>query len=171
MWWCVSLLGFQYHLSCFGLQQFPYGTLIVNISGCFLMGLLFVLTTERWIESDPSLRALLLIGLLGGYTTFSSFSIETLMLYESGHWLGALLNVVLSVSLCSCCYRIRHHWRTKLMNTTNVIMVRIYITESSQLLHTIVTYLKKEANIQGVSVFRAISGFGETGERSSSLLS
>lgn len=80
-------------------RQFPYGTLFVNVSGCFLMGLLFVLL-ERVDSISPQLRALLLIGFLGGYTTFSSFSIETLNLFENGEWLSGLLNIVLSFSLC-----------------------------------------------------------------------
>jgi uncharacterized protein len=56
------------------------------------------------------------------------------------------------------------------MKSIDVIVVRVYITESSHLLQTIITYLKKEADIRGVSVFRAISGFGETGEHASSWL-
>lgn len=81
-------------------RQFPYGTLVVNISGCFLMGLLFVLTLERFDSMGSQLRALLLIGLLGGYTTFSSFSIETINLFESGNWLGAIMNIFLSIIIC-----------------------------------------------------------------------
>lgn len=81
-------------------RQFPYGTLIVNATGCFLMGLLFVLILERLNGVGPQLRFLLLIGFLGGYTTFSTFSIETLNLYESGDWFGASLNIVLSVVSC-----------------------------------------------------------------------
>lgn len=50
-----------------------------------------------------------------------------------------------------------------MMKTVDVIFVKIYITESSHLLNTLVNYLKKEANIRGISVFRAISGFGDTG--------
>ncbi|MCX7115559.1 MAG: DUF190 domain-containing protein [Gammaproteobacteria bacterium] len=56
------------------------------------------------------------------------------------------------------------------MKTVDVMMVKIYITESSHLLNQIVSYLKNEANIRGVSVFRAISGFGETGDHSASLM-
>ncbi len=56
------------------------------------------------------------------------------------------------------------------MKTLDVLMVRIYTTESSHLLKTIVDYLRTEAQIKGVSVFRAVSGFGETGEHSASLL-
>ena len=81
-------------------RQFPYGTLIVNVSGCFLMGLLFVLILERLDVVGPQLRSLLLIGFLGGYTTFSSFSIETLNLFESGAYLSASLNILLSIILC-----------------------------------------------------------------------
>lgn len=81
-------------------RQFPYGTLIVNISGCFLMGLLFVLLLERFDGFGSELRSLLLIGLLGGYTTFSSFSIETFNLFESGAPLSAMINILLSIILC-----------------------------------------------------------------------
>jgi len=81
-------------------RQFPYGTLIVNISGCFLMGFLFVLILERFNGLGTQLRPLLLIGLLGGYTTFSSFSLETLNLFENGAYISAALNVLLSIILC-----------------------------------------------------------------------
>lgn len=56
------------------------------------------------------------------------------------------------------------------MNMITVLMVRIYITESSHLLDKIIDYLKQEAKIRGISVFRAISGFGETGSHTSSLI-
>jgi CrcB protein len=81
-------------------RQFPYGTLIVNVSGCFLMGLLFVLMLERFSGAGHQLRPLLLIGFLGGYTTFSSFTIETLNLFENGAYLSSALNILLSVILC-----------------------------------------------------------------------
>lgn len=81
-------------------RQFPFGTLVVNVSGCFLMGLLFTLILERFNGIGPQLRAFLLIGLLGGYTTFSAFSIETLNLFENGAWISACLNIVFSVILC-----------------------------------------------------------------------
>ena len=56
------------------------------------------------------------------------------------------------------------------MKTLDVLVVRIYITESSKLLHKIVNYLKDDAKIRGVTVFRAISGFGETGTHTTSLV-
>ena len=81
-------------------RQFPYGTLVVNSTGCFLMGLLFTLILERFNGIGQLLRPLLLLGFLGGYTTFSSFSIETLSLYENGDWFGASLNILLSILMC-----------------------------------------------------------------------
>jgi CrcB protein len=80
-------------------RGFPYGTLFVNIVGSFLMGLLFVLLVER-LGASAVLRAALLVGVLGGFTTFSSFSIETLNLLEQGELLKAVVNTVLSVALC-----------------------------------------------------------------------
>ncbi len=56
------------------------------------------------------------------------------------------------------------------MKTVDVIFVKIYITESSHLLNTVVNYLKNEAKIRGISVFRAISGFGDTGNHTASLI-
>ena len=56
------------------------------------------------------------------------------------------------------------------MNTLDVVVVRVYITESSHLLKKIISYLKNDAKIRGVSVFRAISGFGETGDHNTSLI-
>ncbi len=81
-------------------RQFPYGTLVVNATGSFFMGLFVVLLIERFNGIGPQLRSLLLIGLLGGYTTFSSFSIETVNLLESGAWVSATLNVLITVTLC-----------------------------------------------------------------------
>lgn len=81
-------------------RQFPYGTLIVNASGSFLMGFLFVLIFDRFSAISPQLRSFILIGFLGGYTTFSAFSLETFNLFESGAWLSAVTNVAMNVSLC-----------------------------------------------------------------------
>ncbi|MDZ7737043.1 MAG: fluoride efflux transporter CrcB [Gammaproteobacteria bacterium] len=80
-------------------RDFPYGTLTVNVFGSLLMGLLFVLLIERQFVS-AEWRALLLIGVLGSFTTFSTFSIETLNLLEQGEALKAGLNILFSVSLC-----------------------------------------------------------------------
>jgi CrcB protein len=80
-------------------RGFPYGTLAVNVLGCLVMGVLFVLLVERVGESAV-LRAGLLIGLLGGFTTFSSFSIETFNLIEQGAVAKAAGNMMASLVLC-----------------------------------------------------------------------
>ncbi len=87
--WVYALLG----------RGFPYGTLAVNLLGSFLMGLLFVLLVER-LSVDGSWRAFLLVGLLGAYTTFSTFSMETLQLILEGEGGKALANILASVLLC-----------------------------------------------------------------------
>lgn len=80
-------------------RGFPYGTLTVNVAGSLLMGLLFVLLTERQFIA-AEWRAFILIGLIGAFTTFSTFSIETLNLMEQGEIMKAGLNVLFSVILC-----------------------------------------------------------------------
>lgn len=80
-------------------RDFPYGTLAVNVVGSLVMGILFILFVERGLVS-AEWRSAIIIGFLGAFTTFSTFSIETLMLVESGELSRAALNVVLSVTLC-----------------------------------------------------------------------
>lgn len=80
-------------------RGFPWGTLMVNVLGSLVMGMLFVLFTER-LSDSPVWRAALLIGLLGGFTTFSSFSIETFNLIDQGAWLKAISNMLASLLLC-----------------------------------------------------------------------
>ena len=80
-------------------RSFPYGTLAVNILGSFVMGIVYILMIERASISEE-LRAGITIGLLGAFTTFSAFSIETINLIESGEILKAGLNILFSVTLC-----------------------------------------------------------------------
>jgi CrcB protein len=79
--------------------DFPYGTLVVNLGGCFAIGLLMALFEERFVV-QPLLRLFVTIGILGGFTTFSTFSFETVELLRQGSTLSALINI--SVSLVGC---------------------------------------------------------------------
>ena len=82
-------------------EAFPVGTLIVNVTGSFVIGLVATLTDPggRFLMSVTA-RQFVMVGVLGGYTTFSSFSLQTLNLARSGEWLYASANVLLSVLLC-----------------------------------------------------------------------
>lgn len=76
-------------------ETFPTGTLVVNLLGCFLAGLFFYLMFDRYLVS-PTVRAVVLIGLLGGFTTFSSFGLQTFTLLRDGEMGLALLNIAVS---------------------------------------------------------------------------
>ncbi len=80
-------------------RGFPYGTLFVNVAGSLLIGMLSILMLER-MSIGPEWRAAVLVGVLGSFTTFSTFSLETLNLLEQGEITTALLNMVASVLLC-----------------------------------------------------------------------
>ena len=81
---------------------FPWGTVFVNITGCFIIGFIAAISAagEGRVFLSPLTRSFITIGILGGYTTFSSFSLQTLTLAQSGQRWGAVANVVLSVVLC-----------------------------------------------------------------------
>jgi CrcB protein len=78
---------------------FPYGILIVNVLGCFLIGFLAMLLIHRW-QADIIWRTAVLIGFLGGFTTFSSFTFDTIQMMEQGAWLKAGTYILLSVVFC-----------------------------------------------------------------------
>ncbi|MFZ5919523.1 MAG: fluoride efflux transporter CrcB [Chloroflexota bacterium] len=78
--------------------DFPYGTLTVNLAGCFVIGFLAQLAEARGVFT-PEARLLVFIGLLGGFTTFSSFGNDTLNLARSGQMLNALVNVAANLVL------------------------------------------------------------------------
>ncbi len=82
-------------------QTFPLGTLVVNVTGSFAIGLLAALSEPegRWLV-NPSLRQFFMIGICGGYTTFSSFSLQTLALVQEGEWFHAVMNSIASFALC-----------------------------------------------------------------------
>lgn len=82
-------------------ETFPWGTLLVNVSGSMIIGFFFTLTDEQgaWLVG-PVWRQFFMVGICGGYTTFSSFSLQTLNLAREGQWFYAGANAVLSVVLC-----------------------------------------------------------------------
>jgi len=77
---------------------FPWGTLVVNLSGSFVLGLLFAMATERAIL-PADIRAPVMIGFIGAYTTFSTFMLESWLLIENGSYLPAIANLGGSVLL------------------------------------------------------------------------
>lgn len=94
-YWCSGLVA-----RTFG-ETFPWGTLFVNVAGSFLIGLVAVLTgPDGRLLWPTAARQFVMLGLFGGFTTFSSFSLQTLNLLEDGEWLAAGGNIVLSVGLC-----------------------------------------------------------------------
>jgi CrcB protein len=80
-------------------RDFPYGTLVVNILGSILIGFCYIALIER-LSLGPEWRAFIIIGILGAFTTFSTFSLETFNLIENGDMLKAAINILVSVSIC-----------------------------------------------------------------------
>ncbi len=78
---------------------FPYGTLIINITGSMLLGFFLIWTSER-VLADPKWRFLVAIGFCGAYTTFSSYAFESMYLFEQGQWGLFAVNVIGSNLLC-----------------------------------------------------------------------
>jgi fluoride exporter len=101
----IAIFGAIGTLARYGLQgivqirmggAFPYGTLIVNLTGCFFLGLIGQFTMNRLVIS-PDWRVAIAVGFFGGYTTFSSFGWETAKMLEDGEWLRATVYVSASV--------------------------------------------------------------------------
>lgn len=101
----IAVFGAVGTLARYGLQgviqfrtggTFPYGTLTINLTGCFLLGLIGQLTLNRMVI-PPDWRVAIAVGFFGGYTTFSSFGWETAKMLEDGEWLPASLYVAASV--------------------------------------------------------------------------
>ncbi|WP_310597615.1 fluoride efflux transporter CrcB [Aeromonas aquatica] len=80
-------------------RNFPYGTLAVNVVGSFIMGLAFALISHGHVLESP-MKPLLMVGILGALTTFSSFALDTVLLAQQGAYLKALLNIGLNLFLC-----------------------------------------------------------------------
>ena len=88
-YWLSGLVARQYG------ETFPWGTLVVNLVGCFLAGAVFYVTEERFLIS-PTLRTVIMIGFLGGFTTFSSYGLQTFTLLRDGEVGWAAINIAAS---------------------------------------------------------------------------
>ena len=94
-YWLSGVIGER-----FG-EAFPVGTLVVNVTGSFVIGFLATLTDpDGRMYLSATVRQFLMFGICGGYTTFSSFSLQTLTLARGGEWLHAVANVAMSVIFC-----------------------------------------------------------------------
>ena len=80
-------------------EKFPYGTFVVNVIGCLLIGFIAEISENRFLIS-PEIRTFLMIGFLGGYTTFSTFGYETFVLLQDKDYITAAFNIFLSVVVC-----------------------------------------------------------------------
>ena len=78
---------------------FPYGTLLINLTGSFVLGFFLLYSTER-VLLDPRWRLLVAVGFCGSYTTFSSYAFESFALMEQGQWLLMGMNILFSNALC-----------------------------------------------------------------------
>lgn len=93
--WLATLIAARYG------EAFPLGTLVVNVTGCFIAGAFAALTDPMGRFVVPiQVRQIFLIGVCGGFTTFSSFSLQTMDLAHDGEWLRAAMNAGASLVLC-----------------------------------------------------------------------
>jgi CrcB protein len=90
-------------------DSFPWGTILINVAGSFVIGFFGALTApDGPVPAQPNLRIFVMVGICGGFTTFSSFSLQTLSLARDGSWLPAMGNVLLSVVLCLLAVTLGH---------------------------------------------------------------
>ena len=102
---CAAIIGanLRYLLSRLAVKEFgpvfPYGTLIINILGSFIVGFFVIWTTER-VLLDPRWRLLVVVGFCGSFTTFSSYAFESMAFFEHGQWTLMLANIFGNNLLC-----------------------------------------------------------------------
>jgi CrcB protein len=95
---CLRFFLSQMAIQLFG-KGFPFGTLLVNVLGSFILGLLYSLIEQGQLQTIPW-RSLVGVGFLGALTTFSTFSVETVMLLQQGEWVKSIVNVFVNVIFC-----------------------------------------------------------------------
>ena len=95
-YWLITLVS---NLSA---HRFPWGTFVVNVLGSFLIGVMYILISERMLLSE-NWRAIMIVGYLGAFTTFSTFSLDALILMQEGFIVQAFSYILASVVLCLAC--------------------------------------------------------------------
>lgn len=93
-YWCSGAVARRYG------EQFPWGTFFVNVMGSLVIGLFAGLGPDGTNLVDPSIRQFVMAGVCGGYTTFSSFSLQTLNLARDGQWSRVWVNIIMSAATC-----------------------------------------------------------------------
>ena len=92
-YWVVGIISTIFE------RDFPYGTLVVNVLGSFLIGVTYILVVDK-LEIAPEWHAILMVGFIGAFTTFSTFSLETLMMLQDGRFIAAASYILSSVLVC-----------------------------------------------------------------------
>ena len=146
---------------------FPYGTLVVNVIGSFILGIImFYLNEKELIGSE--FRLFLTVGFCGGFTTFSTFSYETLALFRDSEIALALYNVMLNVILCLVgiylAYLVSKLIGWFMQTNSEAKLLRIFVGESDRIngkpVYETLVFKAREAGLAGATVIKGIMGFG-----------
>ena len=130
-------------------ESFPWGTIAINILGSFIIGFFGALTVpEGAMPASPNLRIFVLVGICGGFTTFSSFSLQTLSLARDGSWFGAMGNVLLSVTICLLAVTLGHYSAER---------IGVSRTEASTMSHDILAILDRPQTAHPVLAAAALA--------------
>ena len=157
-------------------ETFPWGTIIVNIVGSFIIGFFATLTgPDGRIFADTLTRQFVMIGILGGYTTFSSFSLQTLSLVQDGEWWLAGANIALSVVACLVAVWLGFVLAASINSlevdltmalSRDAVLLRIFIGEDDKAdhrpLYEAIVLKAREMHLAGATVLRGPMGFGHS---------
>ena len=145
----VARYGFGLMAAQFWGESFPWGTIAINILGSFIIGFFGALTVpEGAMPASPNLRIFVMVGICGGFTTFSSFSLQTLSLARDGSWFGAMGNVLLSVTICLAAVTLGHFSAERL---------GVLRTEASTMSHSILAILDRPQTAHPVLAAAALA--------------